>query len=678
MTRRRRRVAILGGGLAGLSAAYELTRTAARRAEFEVTLYQLGWRLGGKAASGRGPHGRVQEHGLHLFFGFYDNAFSLVRGVYDEVDGGGNLPSWQRAFVPQHSLDLWHRHGGELHRWCVRFPRNDQLPGDPHPPIALPELLERAVTFSFSLAAAALGAPVAPATRLAELLSGLGLGRFAPALQRLWRYLERRVQEDAGDDERGDDEASALHRALEQITRALHRRLDRLAARKLGVHRAFIAIDWALAVLRGVLRDGLASPEGWRRVDHLDYKTWLKNHGADDRTINSVLVRAYYSAVLAVPEDRHIPVAAGTALRTQLRMFLTYRGAFLNKIRAGLGDCAIAPLYKILSRRGVDFRFFHEVTDLVPDRDNNVARVLLKRQARLRGDGYDPLVRVRGLDSWPAEPRWEQLTADARRLGARRLERTLGVPAHARAHGDALELRHGRDYDQLIFAIPLGAVPTAAPSLLAYSPRWRAMIEGVRDIATQSFQLWLRQRPDALGWRGEPAFSTTFRAPVDTWADVSFVLEHEDWPPDARPEGLLYFTGFLDAARPGSDARYVARQDARARETMVRYVRRELPRLYPGRDGEALLHSLTGQSPLASQYVTANVEPWERYVLACPGTNEHRLPADDTGFRNLAIAGDWIANGVYSGCAEGAVIGGMQAARALGCAGVKIQGEHVW
>ena len=47
------RVAVLGGGLGAMSAAFDLTRTPALRERFEVTVYQQGWRLGGKGASGR-------------------------------------------------------------------------------------------------------------------------------------------------------------------------------------------------------------------------------------------------------------------------------------------------------------------------------------------------------------------------------------------------------------------------------------------------------------------------------------------------------------------------------------------------------------------------------------------------------------------------------------------------
>ncbi|MBV8522710.1 MAG: NAD(P)-binding protein, partial [Acetobacteraceae bacterium] len=41
-----RKIAIVGGGMAGLTAAYELTRTPELQQNHEVTVYQLGWRLG--------------------------------------------------------------------------------------------------------------------------------------------------------------------------------------------------------------------------------------------------------------------------------------------------------------------------------------------------------------------------------------------------------------------------------------------------------------------------------------------------------------------------------------------------------------------------------------------------------------------------------------------------------
>src|SRR6516225_6692804 len=78
------RVAVIGGGRASMAAAFELTRPE-QRGRYAVTVYQMGFRLGGKGASGRGVSGRIEEHGLHLWMGFYENAFRLMRECYAEL-----------------------------------------------------------------------------------------------------------------------------------------------------------------------------------------------------------------------------------------------------------------------------------------------------------------------------------------------------------------------------------------------------------------------------------------------------------------------------------------------------------------------------------------------------------------------------------------------------------------
>ena len=78
-----RRIAILGGGVSGLAAAMRLTEDPEWKTKYEVTLYQMGWRLGGKCASGRsGPGNRIEEHGIHIWLGFYENAFRMIQQAY--------------------------------------------------------------------------------------------------------------------------------------------------------------------------------------------------------------------------------------------------------------------------------------------------------------------------------------------------------------------------------------------------------------------------------------------------------------------------------------------------------------------------------------------------------------------------------------------------------------------
>ena len=103
----RPRAAVLGGGLGSLTTAFELSSRG-----FDVTIYQLGWRLGGQGASGRNliDNGRIEEHGLHIWFGFYHNAFRMMRQVYDEL---GRPPGQPLSTVEQrvrrrgHSTCSW-------------------------------------------------------------------------------------------------------------------------------------------------------------------------------------------------------------------------------------------------------------------------------------------------------------------------------------------------------------------------------------------------------------------------------------------------------------------------------------------------------------------------------------------------------------------------------------------
>ena len=47
------KIAILGGGIGALATAAEITSDPGWQDNYDITIYQLGWRLGGKGASGR-------------------------------------------------------------------------------------------------------------------------------------------------------------------------------------------------------------------------------------------------------------------------------------------------------------------------------------------------------------------------------------------------------------------------------------------------------------------------------------------------------------------------------------------------------------------------------------------------------------------------------------------------
>ena len=136
MTAGRRRVAILGGGMAGLSAAWRLSEPGWRDDLESITVYQRGWRLGGKGASSRGANGRIEEHGLHIWLGYYENAFRLLRECYEELDRPRSAPgvpiaTWRDALIPAPVVGLFERHGDRWAPWVGEFAANDEAPGEP-------------------------------------------------------------------------------------------------------------------------------------------------------------------------------------------------------------------------------------------------------------------------------------------------------------------------------------------------------------------------------------------------------------------------------------------------------------------------------------------------------------------------------------------------------------------
>ena len=142
-------VAVIGGGCAAVTAAFELTRPE-HRGKYHVTLYQLGWRLGGKGASGRAAADRIEEHGLHVWMGFYEKAFRLLRECYAELNRDpteSRFGDWRAAFSPSPLIGIADRsHRDSWQAWMACFPPGNGLPGDPltgHNPFSMTGYLVR-------------------------------------------------------------------------------------------------------------------------------------------------------------------------------------------------------------------------------------------------------------------------------------------------------------------------------------------------------------------------------------------------------------------------------------------------------------------------------------------------------------------------------------------------------
>ena len=129
-----RRIAIVGGGMAGLAAAWRLSGELGRD-QVEITVYEQDGLLGGKGASSRGVHGRIEEHGLHVWLGYYDNAFRLIRQVYEELDRPRTAPDcpiqgWRDGFAPAGRVGVEEATGRGWQHWVATFRPTTGEPGD--------------------------------------------------------------------------------------------------------------------------------------------------------------------------------------------------------------------------------------------------------------------------------------------------------------------------------------------------------------------------------------------------------------------------------------------------------------------------------------------------------------------------------------------------------------------
>lgn len=686
------KVAILGGGVGAMTATLELTSRPDWKERFEsVTVYQMGWRLGGKGASGRGPDGRIEEHGLHIWLGMYENAFRAIRRVYAELgrEPGAPLATWEDAFH-QHSFNvLAQEFQGRWTNWVFDFPTNEEVPGDGG---ELPSLwsmvvmtldwmrmyFERSSRFRQDPNDDRPGEVTAGLDLLKEL--GGDLETAGLSVGALLLGTAHGVASHMPTDHRlhSAEHHGVLVRVLDAFRDWFLRELGDHIDHDLEERRTFILLDLAGACLAGIVRDGvLKHHDGLEAIDGEEFLDWLKRHGASDVARNSPVTRGLYDFVFAFRNgDLDRPsLSAGIALRIMFRMCLTYKGAIFWKMQAGMGDTIFGPIYQVLKQRGVTFEFFHRVTNLglAPD-GASVATIRLGRQATPRGGSYDPLVPINGLPCWPSEPRYEALV-EGDRLKAEHID----LEAFWTPWQDVAEvtLEAGKDFDVVVLGLSVASLPFVCPETIAASERWKTMVQRVETVQTMALQLWLDTDLQGLGWPLASPVLDAFADPLNSWADMTHLVPREAWPPDQVPRNISYFCGPLAGGIPPvDDLTYPERTTALVYETARHWLETKIGGLWPKAtaDGPAgplrwdLLVDLSaaaGEARLRSQFWRANTAPSERYVLSVPGSTAARIPPGDSGFKGLFLAGDWTSNGFNAGCVEAAVMSGMLAANAI-------------
>jgi len=701
-----------------MAAAFELSRPE-HEGKYHVTVYQQGWRLGGKGASGRGPADRIEEHGLHMWLGFYENAFRLMRECYAELGRDPekcHIADWQDAFYPDNFVGMADvgKDGRWLH-WTAFFPPADGLPGDPlteHNPFTVTGYLTRTAALLRTLLTGvqthqnARGSEAEDEQNITDTemddsqvenpkgsVSGVigsinrllkfGLLTTTAGLIEAVAILEIAFKSGSKYPE------GAILKLLQGIAATARRQLEDVFERDDELRYKWEIIDLVLAIVVGIIRFRLVyDPRGFDAINDYECREWLRLNGASERSVDSAFVRGLYDLAMAYPDgnpDRPA-LAAGQAIRGSLRMFFAYRGALFWKMRSGMGDVVFAPLYEVMKRRGVSFKFFHRLEEVrlaepkdLSDGDRPYVKALeFSVQAKIEGDReYSPLIDVRGLPCWPAKPDFSQL------VGGKRLEQEgREFESFWDQRKEAKKtLKVGDSFDFVVLGVSIGAIPYVCREILERDSRWCNMVENVKTVPSQAFQIWMRKDMEELGWTDPPVNLSAFVKPFDTWADMRQLIAEESWT--EKPRAIAYFASVLaepEGPPDYSDSAYPERQRAAVRENAIRFLNQDIQHLWPqaiqapGKFRWDLLvdpadqtssSKMVDESRFDSQFWTANVNPSDRYVLALPGSPKFRISPLDNSYDNLTIAGDWTDCGFNEGCVEAAVMSGRLAAHAI-------------
>jgi uncharacterized protein with NAD-binding domain and iron-sulfur cluster len=678
----KRKIAIVGGGVAGLTTAFELTRTEALRERYDVSVYQLGWRLGGKAASSRDSCARIIEHGLHVWFGCYENAFKILDEAYHAwaPQPGQAIKSIYEAFLPQKTTEI-----GSGDRPQFVEMSWDRRPG--HAGIGEPNLdfwscvaqLQSVIKSLFQLAR---GVP-APVSR--------NLSRFA--------LVDSQLDE-------------AVKRAQELTNPALrtNAKIRSYVAHIRGIANSLVIagddpddpgsvfrtemIDVGTAIIKGLIFDVALGGLTIAELDQMEFRDWLCENGAHRSSVyGSFVVRALYDSMLQYVggDPRQPSYGAGTAAQVVLRLYGSYRGEFVYELAAGMGEVVVAPIYGALVKQNVQFKFFHKLTGIgLNAQKDGVATLTFDEQVRTKNGGYrptkPPCPETGWLEYWPNEPDWDQIDLSCP-LACEELESYW-----CQQKVGECTLRQGDHFDDVVLAIPVTAFMRLNPDddgpcaeLIAASPRFRRMTQTASPVPSLGFQAWMTKATEDLGGVKGAQLSTGPR-PLNIWADRTPELNYQSWTSEA-PKSMHFLCDVLetDLFRKSANTPNVMKTaNERARKAVLFWLLNEAAVLWPKvGSGASFDWSLlfdpangSGEERLDGQIIKANVSPTDCCAGSPAGSTRWRLQTDRSGFRHLFLTGSWIDTGFNTECIEVAVMSGRQAARAITGEACIIPGER--
>ncbi|OGG99770.1 MAG: hypothetical protein A2600_02380 [Candidatus Lambdaproteobacteria bacterium RIFOXYD1_FULL_56_27] len=719
-----KKVAVLGGGLGALTTLASIVTAPEWNNQYEFTVYERSWRIGGKGASGRNAQENqaIEEHGLHIWLGFYNNAFHLINGAYQatlDLLGYGDLGLTYKDFfsptdlvVFQENLNAYKgKPGYDWKVWPIKFPDNSEEPGTPDEflgPIDYAEMLIEMILEIFEEQKEQLlgefdseedqglfgwvenkieGAVAAPLIQKIDQL----LHDLLEAIQKVAKKIEETEEKDlAGLESWIETLIGDVLQVIGWLQNLMQAILMPVLLRSDLLRRIWMIIDFGLAVAQGMFKDHIFT-RGFRNINDLDFYAWLKQNGAGVFTIKGPLIQAVYDIVFGYKNgnNNEPALAAGVGLYGSLRMVMTYKGHIFWRMNMGMGDVIFTPFYELLTSKGVKFKLFQEVKELVMNADGTgIEQIKMNNLIKLKDPAkeYDPFVTLPyhvpqkpGLTlqwpCWPSEINWDQIDpAQAAKLQNFWATKMLNLESNWLPWKDEsvpYVLKQGEDYDLVLCGITPRALEPISGQLYAKVPGWKEMLDHSKTVVTRCSELWFHKSSQELGFNpGDPEYKNLepiiggYAEPYGSVADLTHLIVQEEWNAGAAPKYLAYPCGPLEMGTmaPTSDSDFPKKTyDAMVADSWV-WLNQNAKGLWPNAcnpDGSL------NPNELVYQYWRAGINYGEHYVLTVPGSPQFRHQPNDFGVANLFIAGDWTQNLINAGCVEGGVISGLNCARFL-------------
>ena len=304
-----------------------------------------------------------------------------------------------------------------------------------------------------------------------------------------------------------------------------------------------------------------------------------------------------------------------------------------------------------------------------------IEEIKIVKQVDMINEDYDPLIDVKGLPSWPSEPKYEEIIPEQAKLLQKHnidLESfwtqwsTIYEETFLRPLPE-ITLKYDIDFDVIVFGIPVGSIPYVGSELLEVSPSLRDTVQHVGRIPSLQVQLYLDVTRENV-MSEENIYWLEHDKSMFLLSGNDQNLINEDWKPSGADPKICQDISFMLNSKESHEnckRKYKNFIVAKFHDIFKNHW------VYAYKNGHFNWDLLTdpenktGVKRFDAQFWQCNINPSDLYTQILTNTSQYRITTDGAGFNNIYFTGDWIQNGFNLGSIEGAVTSGLLTSKAI-------------